>query len=771
MTDWFSELNGGGAAASAPDAPQARDWFSELNGGVQQVAGPKTAAPEQKQGWGEWAANLPARAYKAAQGTHDPAFRDVPAYDTREGANSARLWGGALMGADDKTHADLIQKDLGDKFIRKFQDANGYDIIEHKDADGQPVQSYVNKPGLDMADVTRGAVSAVPYAAGGAALGALKGGVFLQGVLQGTGAAATSVAGDIGNSVIGGKQGVDPVKSIVAGAAGSAAPVVSPIVGGLWRRFVTVPGLVDANGKLTAKGVAAAKTAGIDDASALEGQIAREFAKDYAKTGDAAAAALRAESGAYGVETTLGQRTKDPMQLLREKGYRMGNYGDGAKQAITGLEARQADQIERMVRGNVPVATGVPKVEPGMLERLAPNKPYVSTSPASLGQDIRSGVVAARGAAKDAERAAWADVPDLVPRQEAFSDLAPLITDKLGGRRLSTSTPKAMEMDAALSEYSKGEVVASGTKLVNQSPIQTVDDMRRHLKDMLFAVDPNNKADVAAATAMYDGFKDWINSSAKKALLNGEVDKAANLMKAVDHTREMKQIFEPKGRDFKPNAATRIMKTVAEDATPERIVSALFGSSNAGIKDGAIQALGSIKTGLNKYTPNTAAETWNSIRVAHWASLIEGKDGKLLTPHMMAKNIDQMLRSQSTLAFELYKPSEMREMMRVARVLKGLSWKDPNPSGTATAAQGIAKEFFGSIMRALPVGNGVKIAAEFSGMPNRLRNASGYVGANNAVSQRAATMTNPDVVGPLVAGTNALYEASKKQDYRTQPQR
>jgi hypothetical protein len=611
-----------------------------------------------------------------------------------------------------------------------------------------------------MNDVGRTIVGAVPYVVGGGWLGASKAGAGVAGVVaQGALAGGTSLAGDAATAAAGGERGLDGAKAGLNAVAGSAATALAPVAGALWRRFVTVPGLIDANGKLTAKGQAAAAKAGLE-AGDIEGEIAKEFAKTYAKTGDAAAAAVQAESRAYGVETTAGQRTKDQMQILREKGMRLGNYGEDTKKIITDLDARQAEQIERMVRGNSPVGLTVPKVEPGMLERLAPNKPYVSTMPAALGQEIKTGVNAARGAAKDAERAAWQDVPDLVPRQEAFSDLAPMITDKLGGRRLSTSTPKAMEMDAALADYAKGEVVASGTKLVNQTPIQTVDDMRRHLKDMLFSVDRNNAADRAAADSIYDGFKDWINSSAKKSLLNGDVDKAANLMKAVDHTREMKQIFEPKGQNSRPNAATRIMQTVLDDATPERIVSSLFGSANAGIKDGSIQALRSIKTGLQKYTPDTAADTWNSIRVAHWASLVEGKDGKLLTPHMMAKNIDQSLRSQSTLAFEMYKPAEMREMMRIARVLRSTDWKsyDPNKSGTATASQGLVKEFFGTVMRAFPFPTWAKVGMEFSGMPNRVRNAAGYVGAKNATSQSIPALTDPTLAGIAGATTNELYK-------------
>ena len=754
--DYFSDFSG---SSSGQQQPTERDYFSDFNGVMQTASASKANPTQQEEGWGEWAAGLPLKAYKAAVGTHDPAYKDVKAFDQMPAAADAgykkRATVGILGNADDKAYGDIIERSLGPKMIRRFKDANGYDLIEHMGPDGKPATAYVNKPGLDMEDVGRGVVGALPYVVGGAWMGPVKGlaGVTAQGVVAG----GTSLAGDALAMSAGGKDVPDIGKAGITAAAGSAGAAVAPAVGALWRRFVTVPGLVDSTGKLTAKGQAAAKAAGVDDVASIEGEIAKSFAKDYAKTGDAAAAALKAESGAYGVETTLGQRTKDPMQILREKGYRMGNYGDDTKRLITDLDQRQGAQIERMVRGNTGFPYAAPKVEPGMLERLAPNKPYVSTAPDMLGEEIKSGVNAARGTAKAGERAAWSEVPDLVPRQEAFSDLAPMITDRLGGRRLSTSTPKAMEMDAALADYASGNVVASGTKLVNQSPIQTVDDMRRHLKDTLFSVERDNAADKAAAQAIYDGYNAWVQSSAKKALLNGEADKAANLVKAVDLTKEMHSIFKPTGTNFKPNAATRIMETVMTDATPERIVSALFGSAKSSVKDGSVQALVSIKRGLDRYTPSTAAETWNAIRVAHWAKLIEGSDGKLLSPGVIAKNIQTSTRSQSSLLGVLYTQKERMEMMRISRVLNGVAWKDPNPSGTATAAQGLIKEMFGSLMRALPLPNAAKIGLEFSGVPNRLRNAAGRVGASNAVGQALPTMTDPVVSGYAGAGANSFY--------------
>lgn len=757
MTDWFDDLNGvtQTAGGKAPAAPQQRDWFSDINGASPQKSAKASPAPAE-QGWVDWAADLPKRAVAAARGTQDPAFKDVPAFDARPEGNSGRLWGGALMGADDAAHGDQISKVLGDKFIRRFKDANGYDIIEHRGDDGKPTQSYVNKPGLDLADVTRGVVGAVPYIAGGLGIGAAtKGASLVMGAAaQGMGAGATSLATDVGNMALGSEQTPDVGKAALTTAMGTGATLVAPAVGALWRRFVTIPGMVDSSGNLTAKGAEAARRAGVDPAQ-MQGTAAKEFAATYAKTGDEAAAAIQGQSKAYGVETSLGQRTKDPQQLLREKNMRMGIYGENAKSVMSEFDRRQADQLEQMVRGTGVAAPsskmGPP--EPSMIDKLSPGRTFRSTNPDVLGEDIKSGIQSARGAAKAGEKAAWSDVPDLVPKQEAFSDLAPLVTNKLGGQRLSTSTPQAMKMDEALADYASGKVVASGTKLVNQSPIQTVDDMRRHLKDIMTSADPNHKADVAAATKIYDGFNEWVAQSAQKSLLNGDVANAANLTIARDVTKQMHQVFKPTGDGFKPNAATRIMGNVLEtEATPERIISSLFSNpTKSTTKDGAVQALNAIKTGLFKYTPADAAETWNAIRVAHWSKLVQGNDGRLLSPTVMAKNIESAVSSHGTLINTLYTSTEKMQMMKVLQVLKSVSWKDPNPSGTATALGGMAREFFGTLMKALPTP--LKVGLEFSKLPQ----AVGTVGAKNAVSQSVRTTTNPQLGGFAAAGANALY--------------
>lgn len=752
--DWAAELT---APKQAEPQQGGIDWVAEMTGGSKAAPAPQS----DKEGWGEWAVKLPYRAYKAAKGEQDPAYKDLKSFDDMPAAGGSeykmRATGGVLSGVDDAGYGDIIQKSLGKNFIRRFKDANGYEIIEHRGPDGKPAMAYVNKPGLDFNDVSRGVVGAVPYVASGGVLGSMgKGaGWFVNSVLQGAGAGATNLAAQGGRQASGSDQSLDAAELGITSAAGFAGPTASAFAGDLWRRFVTIPGLIDASGKLTPKGLAAVKAAGLDPAS-VQGDMAKEFAKTYAKTGDAAAAGLKTEARAYGVETTLGQRTKDPQQLLREKNLRFGLEGQAAKDVMTGFDARQSEQIERMVRGNGLLTGGTTKVEPSMLERLAPNKPYVSLNPGVIGDDIRGGVQRSLGSAKSQEAAAWRDVKPMTPKPEAFSDLPEIISDKLkqagGGSefRITSSTPKALEMDKALARYAAGENVAAETSLLKQAPLQTTEDMRRHLKNMM--MDAATPSDQTATKAIYEGFKEWSVNAAKKMLVDGDPMGAANALKAVDVTRELKQIFNPTGRGFRQNGASRIMSEILDkNDTPEKIVAALFSNPSKTVpKDGAVQALKSIKDGLEKYSPNSAADTWNAVRVAHWSTLIQDAQGNLLSPTVMAKNIQSAMHSHGSVMNTLYTHSEQREIMRVFRVLRGVSSKDPNPSGTASSLGSMARDFLGTLMRALPTP--LKVAVEYSKLPQ----AMGNVSARGAVAQGMPT-AHPNWSGQFVGGVDQAY--------------
>ena len=84
-------------------------------------------------------------------------------------------------------------------------------------------------------------------------------------------------------------------------------------------------------------------------------------------------------------------------------------------------------------------------------------------------------------------------------------------------------------------------------------------------------------------------------------------------------------------------------------------------------------------------------------------------------------------------------------MGRYAKQLEQITWKDPNPSGTATGLASLAKQFFGKVIDVLgPVG---KFAYEYSRVPDAL---------GKIVAQRAVRQATPVVVPPPSAMTATL---------------
>lgn len=197
----------------APDANTAASAF-------QQTAQPKQPGPS----W--WQRNI--------TGMQDPAQGQLPSvYSQYPGELEGPTGRAALFGASDAQMGDIVQKSLGDKFVRREKDANGYDVFITRGADGQEQKAYLNKPGLDLEDVARGVRGALPYMLTGGAVGAVgRGAGLLANMgLQGAAGAATSVAGDVAQMPMGSQQGIETDKALWAGGLSAAGPAAGRLVG------------------------------------------------------------------------------------------------------------------------------------------------------------------------------------------------------------------------------------------------------------------------------------------------------------------------------------------------------------------------------------------------------------------------------------------------------------------------------------------------------------------------------------------------------------
>lgn len=728
-------------------AAPAGKWSNQVLGGTpwpEPVAAPPAAKQES---WGEWAVN-------SVRGRRDPreastgtVFEQFPGQLRNPTANAA------IMGASDEAMGDIISQNLGGDFIRREKDANGYDVIVSRGANGQEQRGYVNAPGLDSQDISRAIYGALPYAVtGGAAGGLARGaGIGVNALAQGVAAGATSVAGDLGTMAQGSEQGLDIGKAGAMAAFGAAGPPVSAAGGALWRRFVTIPGLVDSqSGMLTARGIEAAKRAGVDPADVTP-DFAQAFAKTFAQTKDPAQAAVKAGAERYGIPATQGQVTKDPYLLTQEEGMRRRLFGEGAQDVMLGFDRRQGEAIQQAALGTM----GTTK-NPSIATQIAPGRDMgFAARPDEIGASIQSGVVAARDAAKTAERAAWKDATSLEATDEALKLLPDALNAKLGGRLLNEQvTPTASAMAKEIDRIIAGEAPQKAAGWVSASPSRNVDQMRRTLLD--FYKSAKDPADETASRAIYDGFNEWIGEAAKASLLKGDPAAAMKLVEARGFTREVMALFSPRAADGTVSpAGARLSKVLdpAKTDSGESVIQALFGSHGSSTPQaGATSALNNIKTAFERFAPETGAQAWNDIRFAYWSRLVTNKGGDVLGAQAIVSNLKTAFQTKSGVMQTLYSRQEQAEIRKFLKAMEAVAYKPPNASGSGYAAASFIKDGLLKLLDSFGLGKPASAALNYTGVGSAWNTA----GARAAVSQSVRPV-RPNLT-PAITGAGSSYE-------------
>lgn len=737
------------APQAAPSARPQVDYADELLGGT----APQMAQPQpqqQKEGWGEWLGNM-------VRGKQDPreqgtrtVFEQFPGQLRSPTANAA------ILGASDEAMGDIITQNLGGNFVRREKDANGYEVIVTRGPDGQEQRGYVNAPGLDTQDVSRAIYGTLPYAVtGGAVGGMMRGaGVGAQAVGQGLAAAGTSVAGDVGTIAQGSEQGLDLGKAAVMGGFGAAGPAVSAAGGALWRRFVTIPGLIDkTTGKLTAKGVEYARKAGLEPED-LAPDAAQTFARAVAETGDPAQAAIVTGTERFGIPATRGQMTKDPYLLTQEEGMRRRLMGQGAQDTMRGFDKRQEDAIRSAALGDPFDNAGGRSVG----RTLSPDR-ATGTAPAAgdIGGNIQGSLINARGAAKAAENEAWEGAKGLEVTDDALAFLPDYLNNSLGGRQINeTLMPAASAMAKEVDRIISGTAPAKAAGWVKNDPTRNVDQMRRSLLRLYGAA--ANPEDTATAKAIYDGFNDWIAEAARASLLKGDPEAALQLVKARGFTKEVRELFAPNAADGRMSpAGARLSKIIdpAKTDSGESVINALFGSQGSNAPQaGTVQALQNIKTVLQKYTPDQAKGAWDDIRFAYWSRLVTSKTGDMLGPQAIATNIKTAMQSKDGVMRVLYDAKEAAEIRSFLRAMEAIAYKPPNASGSGYTAASFAKDALMKLLDSFGLGKAGGAALNYTGIGN----AWNAAGARQAVNQSIRPM-RPNLT-PAVAGAGQAYNQS-----------
>lgn len=664
-----------------------------------------------------WVGDTYNSAASAVKGKQDPAFADVgTVFDQFPGELQNPTANAATFGADDAAMGDIVARTLGDKVVRREKDANGYEIFVTRGLDGKEQLGYLNKSGLDSQDVARGIRGALPYAAIGGPIGMATrglggwGGMVVRAGSQGAGAGATSLAGDAATILQGSEQGVDFGKAGTAAVLASGAEVALPVAGAAYRYFKGPRPHVNAAGALTDNAKAVSKSVGLnpDDLSAAEMQM---FATGLNKGSDPREIASLIQTNRFGIETTKATRTGDFELSLLEKDIRYGTMGQDAKQHLDKFYGNQRRQIEEsalskpiddqaVLMARVKGEKGDPYTE-GMGSLIAPTRTATSPqdiSPNVLGTSIQGNLKAVKDSGDDAIRQAYEPMSDTTPKPSAFDLLPDRINRELGEFRVNDGTPTAVRMVENLADYrdNKALVQSKAGDFLKQAPVRTLLEKQKQLYAM--SQSAGTAEDRTAASAIYRGFTNWIDDIADQGLVNGDAAAAAGIRTARSVAREVKDVFNPRGKAVNPAAAKILSEIVERDNNADSIVAALFGTNLAQPKPGSIDALKRIKRGLFEKVggkrladPLMAERTWSDIRMAYWGKLILDSSGKMHTPAAMVRNIETAIHKQYGVMRTLFEEKELLFIRQYRDALRSAIFRDPNASGTSTALRSLSK--------------------------------------------------------------------------------
>jgi hypothetical protein len=571
---------------------------------------------------------------------------------------------------------------------------------------------------------------------------------------------------------LGGEQGIDAKKALIAGAGGGlfeALPsrAIAPMIGAaggaalandgerlqtagagaalgltaaaLARRFLGMnPGQYVQNGKLTPAGEKAAVSAGINPAE-VESEFAKAFGDAYAKTRNASQAAIDAgtRTGAGAVRITKGQREQDYQQMVLEDQMRAGLKGQQAKAVMDDFDRLQRQDVEWAVRGNPSTLAGVgPEL----------NRTWSGRTTQELGDSIRGGTQAARSSARDIERAAWDDVKPFQASEEALGMLPGEIRAGLTklGIPVNQNTPAASRMVEFLRDYRAGKAPAGADDFLPDMTGHNVDQVRRLLRDM--KEEAKTKTDRDAADDIYRSYNSWIEKAAGAGHFPPNV--AGSMRAARQISAEVKGVFEPREGGVLTPAAQRIGEIIQNADSPEGVISALFGrvGARAEMPQGTVEVLSNLKTALLRYAPETGKQTWDDIRLAYWQRITSDGAGNLATAQVLAKNIATAKEKHGGAWQVLFTEQERRMIEQVQKAVNAAAYRPSNfrtnSSGSAYAGGSMIKDLIQNVWKALIASPAVSATAGVALRPV----AAGWY---KAKAQRATSQNIREVVPSL----------------------
>tara|TARA_R110002051_G_scaffold257933_1_gene316994 strand:+ start:854 stop:3241 length:2388 start_codon:yes stop_codon:yes gene_type:complete len=721
-------------------------------------------------------------------GTKKTEFPDMPEIGeyTGEGAGMSAV--GLLITPNQKSQAQIIQSQVPGSEI--FKDR--FDNIIVTMPDGK--NFYLNKPGASKQDVLQTTSQILAYIPGYSwAMKKAGKSVFKKAMLSGVAGGGTSLAQDIATMPLGNEE-IDVTRALIS----SAVPivfegVVSPVVGGVWKKLMgnpsftkTITKLEDGIEKkqlvLNKRGEKAAEAAGIDVTKVNE-KFIKEFTEKLSQGETPAIAGSQAGAGKFEFNLSRAQAAGDEEGIALLFEAAKGSYGKNAqvqsqaflKQQGIDIENSASNIIKRFDKGEFNIETiedAGQNIIQGLEKRFTTASNNVETAYNFIDKD---GVFQAANSNID----------------ELTASVTKGINSKTGiiDKELTPATIKAQKVIRDFVKKYKPKKPPKDGKKVRKIKPATFNEfiiMKRKLSSIYKA--GSNNTDRAGVNAVIKEWTKFVDDNVDNILFSADKGGVEALKKANKLASEKFKLFDindikVNGLKINDKAGKVVMKILNDpDISPNKTIDYIFGRASLGKSSDSMSIIKRLKTvfgveGKELQKQASKNKDFQSLRTASWEKLVRdsSKNGKF-SSQSFYNNWKTLKQKNKDLLEELFEPKEIKLIDEFAdEVQKTFKGSLVNASNTASALSRIIQQ----VGRGLGGIIGFKLAniqglLVFRGAFDRARDIVSQKSAAGLVNKELAPLfgstASPRISAPLTVGANALAERYRIRNAPQLPQ-
>lgn len=649
--------------------------------------------------------------------------------------------GAQLLARGVRAATGIIPDALGGETARRFMDEQVGDLDKQIRTANREYDESRELAGRDGLDIARGVGNVASPA--NIPIARMIGGASSLGKLAARGAAA-GAAGSMMQPVVDKDRqdsfgGTKLGQAAVGAAAGAVlTPVMARATEAIAQRAASL--LARLRGPSQAQIDAAMRQAAQDvagaDASQLPESILRRVRQQVAESlaagrkPDAAALLRRAEFEELGLEPTLGQITRDPMQFARERNLRGVDLGGGQNPLATRFSEQNQQLVNQFEQLGAARAEDAYPAGAGLINQLR-----------AADEPVQDAVSAAYRAARGAD-GRYADLNTSVFSERANSVLdeqmlGRFLPDEVRGIMNDVSSGKiplnvnnAVQFDSVLSEAQR-KAARSGDRAA-QKAIGAVRDALQATP----LVDDVAAATTGAGQPLLGAFSNEVRGAAASAAPDaapGGIGAAAR--QAFDDARRL-------ARDrFATIEQTPALKAALDGAEPDTFVRKfiLGGSTND------LRALRDVLENSPQAVQQVRSQIAEHLRQAAFGPNAAGD-----TPMAVSRYMSALQRMGRDKLETFFSPEEVQRLMSVGRVGQFITTQPAgaavNNSNTASAAMNLLAELSGPVGR-IP---GVRL------LRDQVRGWQNEMAAGRALSAQPAA-PRADLPPEVMNGLRALF--------------